>query len=301
MLRLLTLARDVTAIAFTPDGQHLLAVFHDDAYEHAIGVAWIDPRTGLSEHVAGVVHPAALALVPDGSGFVYAVRPEAVIWGGVLFRVYDAESGRHRQILWNTDRPAITAAVARSTRVFAFSAPLPQSSTRWEVRVWDDVAENLRSVQTTPAESLAVSPDGRWIAVGSLPDRTLEVWDVAANVRVHKLPALPGRLSWPLPDRIVAVSRRELSVWGTASDDPVLMVPDTGVGLLAEDVSPDGRFVAAGAADGVVRVWGMEESEPIASFAWDVGAIRGVAFAPDGLTCAAAGERGRVVLWDFEL
>ena len=35
-------------------------------------------------------------------------------------------------------------------------------------------------------------------------------------------------------------------------------------------------------------------------FAWDVGPVQALAFAADGLTCAAGGATGRVVLWDVD-
>ncbi len=35
-------------------------------------------------------------------------------------------------------------------------------------------------------------------------------------------------------------------------------------------------------------------------FDWKIGKVRSLAFAPDGMTCAAGGSTGRVVLWDVE-
>ena len=294
MLRLLTLARDVTSIAFTPDGGHLLAVFNDDVWEGAVGVAWIDPRTGLSEHVAGVMHALTVAVRPDGSGFVYAVRREVAGAGDV--RAYDAGTGGHRTLMWDDEWSVGTVAVAR---VAPTAAAHGWGRRGAAVRVWDG-AGGREFDAGYAGTALAVSPAGDWVAIVTDPLGEVGVWDVRGE-RLGSVAARPEHLAWPLGDRLVALGGTVLSVWDpSAPATPVLWVPDAGARLRCADVSPDGRWVAAGGADGVVRVWGMGNPEPAASFAWDVGEIRGVAFAPDGLTCAAAGTGGRVVLWDFE-
>ena len=54
-------------------------------------------------------HTIAVAQLDDGGRAPGPItsnatsRTRAVTWGGALFRVYDAATGEHRQILWNTD------------------------------------------------------------------------------------------------------------------------------------------------------------------------------------------------------
>ena len=38
----------------------------------------------------------------------------------------------------------------------------------------------------------------------------------------------------------------------------------------------------------------------IRSFNWNLGKVRCVVFAPDGMTCAAGGSSGQVVVWDVD-
>jgi WD40 repeat protein len=63
---------------------------------------------------------------------------------------------------------------------------------------------------------------------------------------------------------------------------------------------PSGRFLLASSNNQTVRVYDLALAE-LASFDWEVGPVRRVAFSPDGMTAAAAGKTGRVVLWDFDL
>jgi hypothetical protein len=72
--------------------------------------------------------------------------------------------------------------------------------------------------------------------------------------------------------------------------------------LLSRDgwtVSPDGRRLLT-AFRSKVALWDTETGRQLASWDWQIGTINGVAFAPDGLTAAAAGSRKKLVVWDLE-
>jgi serine/threonine protein kinase len=49
-------------------------------------------------------------------------------------------------------------------------------------------------------------------------------------------------------------------------------------------ISPDGRFVASGGADGEVRVWAAADGKPVASYPGHTGRVLALAFAADGRT-----------------
>jgi WD40 repeat protein len=44
----------------------------------------------------------------------------------------------------------------------------------------------------------------------------------------------------------------------------------------------DGRLLASGGADGAVRVWGVEDGRPVATFPGHTGRVLGLAFTADG-------------------
>jgi len=64
---------------------------------------------------------------------------------------------------------------------------------------------------------------------------------------------------------------------------------------------PDGHFFATTSNDRTVRVWDAATWKEVITFTWDVGKMRSVCFAPDGLRMAAGSDTGRVVVWDAEL
>jgi WD40 repeat protein len=66
-------------------------------------------------------------------------------------------------------------------------------------------------------------------------------------------------------------------------------------GCCSVAVSADGAWMAAGCADGTIRLWDKETGRILRGH---VGRVDGLAFRPDGKTLASAGADGTVRLWD---
>lgn len=65
----------------------------------------------------------------------------------------------------------------------------------------------------------------------------------------------------------------------------------------AMEFSPDGRFLATGGADRLVRVWSVETGELAVTFVGHVDPVKSLAFSPDGRTLATGGNDNVVKLW----
>jgi WD40 repeat protein len=63
---------------------------------------------------------------------------------------------------------------------------------------------------------------------------------------------------------------------------------------------PDGRSLLAAGADGFVHCIDLQAAQETRRFDWRIGRVRAVAVSSDGLTCAAGGENGQVVVWDVD-
>lgn len=64
-------------------------------------------------------------------------------------------------------------------------------------------------------------------------------------------------------------------------------------------LSANRRLLVVGGGT-TVRMWDAKTWAQLSNYNWDIGEVSAVAFSPDGQTCAAGGEKGRVVVWDVE-
>ena len=63
---------------------------------------------------------------------------------------------------------------------------------------------------------------------------------------------------------------------------------------------PGGEMVLSAGMDGTARLWDTNSGSERRAFDWGIGKIRVAAVSPDGLTCAAGGDGGQIVVWDVD-
>ena len=68
--------------------------------------------------------------------------------------------------------------------------------------------------------------------------------------------------------------------------------------VLTAAFSPDGKTLAAGGGEGIVRLWDVSAGEVRRELKGHHGWVRSLAYSPDGRTLATGGKDGYVVLWD---
>src|SRR5215211_6027551 len=209
----------------------------------------------LSAHTGPV---RRVAFSPDGRTLVATGEENSVLWditkGTRLATLPDAGG----EVAFSPDGRTLVAAGEKS------------------VVLWD-VAQR-RQLATLPGVtnaaggnlSIALSPNGRTLAIGGVDYTKIVLWDVAKRRQLATLTySIPGQT-----------------------------VPAMGGFVLA--FSPDGRTLAAdGPKGGDITLWDVAKRTPVANLRG--GHTRGIfslAFSPDGRTIASGGHDAKIVLWD---
>lgn len=157
-------------------------------------------------------------------------------------------------------------------------------------------------------ESLAFSPDGRYLASGSYQE--VNLWDAKTGLLVRKLPGFA--------DRVVAVAFSPDGKWlatggGAPTEDGEVKVFEVASCKLIADVknshsdqvfgvcfSPDSSKLASCGADKFVKVFEIPSGKLIKAFEGHTHHVLDVGWKPDGKFLASGGADNVVKIWDYE-
>ena len=177
------------------------------------------------------------------------------------------------------------------------------------VELWDTRTDKQRLAVKWPMgfpQVLAASADGKWVAGSCVelirlwnftgnkpPTRARRQFKATHNETVRAIAVAPG-------GGFVAATTDRLHVWDvkTGKETRIASVAPPGWGR--EIAFHPTRPVLAFCAGTEVGLWDAAAGAEVRRFAWNVGRVGALAFAPDGLRCAAAGK-GKVVVWDVDV
>jgi WD40 repeat protein len=244
----------------------LVSVFPDG---RRFATSWVQPIA----HIIDIKSGEVLREIDHGGRiWAFAVSPDGrqILTGGLdkIIRIWDADTGQQTATFEALPDYALRAIFSHDSKEVLVGCHDNK------LRVFDAKTGKLRLAidHPAPAWSLAATQDGRYLltgtggpVVGSLS--TLEVGEAEESV---------------------------LRVWDRQDGKLVREMKGHEQGVFYIDVSPDGRLVATGGAEGTLRLWDLSTGEELSKIGPAKGIVSCVRFSPDGKQLIAGGGISRV-------
>ncbi|MGP1414934.1 MAG: eIF2A-related protein [Treponema sp.] len=159
----------------------------------------------------------------------------------------------------------------------------------------------FNSMHSGTIESIAYSPDGKYIASGS-SDGTIKIWEAETG---RLLRTLTGHA-----DDIYSVSYSPDGAYlASGSNDKTIRIWEVKTGACIKTLtghtsyvrsvtySPDGAYLASGSWDETVKIWEIATGECIKTLSGHTDDVGSVAYSPDGAYLASGSDDKTVKLW----
>jgi WD40 repeat protein len=276
-------------------------------------VHWISTDTGQEvRRLDDMAEPASPESADSQVGRVFLgpdgrwVAGQHFLGDGILLYLWDARTGQW-EIIGPADQHCFcvdAAAFSSDGEYLVFTSGTDGGGTHWLEQMNLNTRRRLSPIEFPgySVRHLAFASDARHLAAATyggafvfplhrspvprdVPELKLEDADVEA------ITFRPRR------EELAILYGGEVLFWdGRATEADRLSVADDR--LLSLGFSPDGQFLVLGCADHTVRLLDCETGRERQCFDWQIGPVSAVAFAPDGMTCAAGGAKGEIVIWD---
>jgi WD40 repeat protein len=283
--------------SFSPDGRRL-AIPTGDSGALVVDVGSGEKVFALKGQSFGV---SDVDWSPDGR-WIATSSPDSTV------RIWEADTGRPRFTLFGHSAGVVAADWSPD------STQLVTGSSDGTAKVWEITEEGTREVLSLSAQErggglwVAFSPDGQRVMTGDQEITAVKIWDVSTSGDQEwaNLPAAseePSGVAFT-PDgrQVVAGSGAgSVTMWDAETAERSLKIggdpasPDPAREILAVDVSPDGRLIAA--AGSVARVWDARTGDEVFAVR-SAGGVEDAAWNSDGTLLATASSEGLVKIVD---
>jgi WD40 repeat protein len=311
----------VVGLHFASDGTTLLCTEGRGAesYSGHRAVHWLDLKTGTLVRSLDLCEDAwrrSVSYAKDvgqtGDSFVSPdgqwVAVQRYLGDGVHLDLWNGQTGKWREVPCDSESLFVVAAATFTpdSSILIFASGTDGGGTHEIER------RRLKSGRRLPSidgpgfsfQELLLSPDERRLA--GLTYGGALVYDhqrgpVDASTAVElELDDQPDTMTFrPDGTEIAIIFGYDVLFWDGRSRTATSVQPTGNVVMSDLCYSPDGRSLVLACDDGSVRVWDRIEGRQMQAFDWKLGSkVFSVAFAPDGMTCAAGGTEGQIVLWD---
>jgi tricorn protease-like protein len=175
-----------------------------------------------------------------------------------------------------------------------------------DLRIWESSGGKDFATLKCPGQGLALawSPDGRLVAAGN-GNGLLKVWDAQTFQEVLSIKRETAQniygLAFSRDGRGLAMCDRSspnFSLLDLATGQPMRTFIGHSDRVYALAYSPDGRFLASGGEDGIIKIWDPASGRELRTLRGHSGTIITLAYSPDGRLLTSASWDKTVKVWD---
>jgi len=163
--------------------------------------------------------------------------------------------------LWDRDNTEAPVKVLRHPEIFASIGFSPDGkllvSARWKLVLWDVATGKKVNTLDTAFNEFAFAPDGKLLA--TIPDG-VKLWDIQDPKKITEVATLPFNKTHEVKS-----------------------------GARAVDISPDGKWIAVGRANGIVNVWDLQTEQLVKTLDTSLYLMDYLKFSPNNTYMVAGG------------
>ncbi len=280
-------------LQFSPDGNALLSVNHDNQARLWHRSAWDDSLLGHGSLTADNHRVPTVDFSPDGSKVVTGANDRCA-------RVWETDSRKLLLTVELHQDPASTAVFLPNGR------EVLTASNDGVAKVWDATTGEVRLQLTEHTGELwcaAVSHDGRFLVTGG-SDKWAIVWDAVTGSKVHTLvhEDAVSAVAFSPDDTLILTGGddRTACLWNAETGELQLATSPHGSWVAEVRFLPDGKRFLTASQDHDAKLWDTKTGEAIRTFEGHTGGVGALAVSPDGRRFFTGSMDGTIRVWDPE-